>query len=62
MEVEFEVEKISINRNGSALLLAGSDAHCVMYLYGRASSKDNAIICRYDIKPMCFRFIVSLAF
>lgn len=46
VEVEFEVKKISINRNGSALLLAGSDAHCVMYLYGRASSKDNAIICR----------------
>lgn len=47
MKIEFEVHKISINRNGSALLLAGSDALCVMYLYGRASSTDNAMICRY---------------
>lgn len=46
VKIEFEVHKISINRNGSALLLAGSDALCVMYLYGRASSTDNAMICR----------------
>ncbi|XWS07643.1 hypothetical protein CRYUN_Cryun41cG0007100 [Craigia yunnanensis] len=46
MELDFVVNKISINRNGSALLLAGSDDLCVMYLYGRTSSKDNTIICR----------------
>ncbi|KAK8508334.1 hypothetical protein V6N13_055783 [Hibiscus sabdariffa] len=45
-ELNFVVNKISINRNGSALLLAGSDDLCVMYLYGRSSTKDNAIICR----------------
>ncbi|XP_021295358.1 nuclear pore complex protein NUP88 [Herrania umbratica] len=46
VELNFVVNKISINRNGSALLLAGSDDLCVMYLYGRTSSKDNSIICR----------------
>ncbi|PON37550.1 Nucleoporin [Parasponia andersonii] len=46
VEPGFVVHKISINRNGSALLLVGSDALCVMYLYGRASSKDDSVICR----------------
>ncbi|XP_022745991.1 nuclear pore complex protein NUP88 [Durio zibethinus] len=46
MELNFVVNKISINRNGSALLLAGSDDLCVMYLYGRTSTKDNTILCR----------------
>ncbi|GMI87256.1 EMBRYO DEFECTIVE 2789, MODIFIER OF SNC1,7 [Hibiscus trionum] len=45
-ELNFVVNKISINRNGSALLLAGSHDLCVMYLYGRSSTKDNTIICR----------------
>ncbi|MBA0841689.1 hypothetical protein Goarm_004173, partial [Gossypium armourianum] len=45
-ELNFVVNKISINRNGSALLLAGSDDLCVMYLYGRSSTKENAIVCR----------------
>ncbi|KAE8717746.1 Nuclear pore complex protein NUP88 [Hibiscus syriacus] len=45
-ELNFVVNKISINRNGSALLLAGSDDLCIMFLYGRSSTKDNAIICR----------------
>ncbi|KAF8009899.1 hypothetical protein BT93_J0775 [Corymbia citriodora subsp. variegata] len=44
-EIKFAVDKISINRNGSALLLEGSDALCVMYLYGRSSAADD-IICR----------------
>lgn len=39
------VHKISINRNGSAILLAGSDGLCVMYLYGR-TTEQNTIICR----------------
>lgn len=43
---DFAVQKISINRNGSALLLSGSGGLCVMYLYGRTSNKDNATICR----------------
>ncbi|KAL0359183.1 UNVERIFIED_CONTAM: Nuclear pore complex protein [Sesamum angustifolium] len=43
---EFEVNKISINRNGSALLLAGLEGLCVMYLYGRSSTEENTIICR----------------
>ncbi|XWS65854.1 hypothetical protein CRYUN_Cryun05aG0149700 [Craigia yunnanensis] len=46
IELNFVVNKISINRIGSALLLAGSDDLCVMYLYGRTSTKDNTIICR----------------
>ncbi|KAF4353389.1 hypothetical protein F8388_016350 [Cannabis sativa] len=46
VELEFAVHKISINRSGSALFLFGSDALSVMYLYGRGSSKDDAIICR----------------
>ncbi|KAB2011008.1 hypothetical protein ES319_D10G284500v1 [Gossypium barbadense] len=45
-ELNFVVNKISINRNGSALLLAGLDDLCVMYLYGRSSTKENAIVCR----------------
>lgn len=54
------VHKISINWNFSALLLVGSDALCVMYLYGRASSKDDAIICRYGNKMvMHYRFSLN---
>ncbi|KAK2981001.1 hypothetical protein RJ640_023327, partial [Escallonia rubra] len=45
-QLGFVVNKISINRNGSALLLAGTDGLCVMYLYGRTSTKDNTLICR----------------
>ncbi|KZV34956.1 hypothetical protein F511_04930 [Dorcoceras hygrometricum] len=42
----FDVNKISINRNGSALLLAGQEGIRVIYLYGRASREENTIICR----------------
>lgn len=40
------VNKISINSDGSALLLAGSDGLCVMYLYGRNVTEDRTTICR----------------
>ncbi|GLT31465.1 hypothetical protein SLA2020_061980 [Shorea laevis] len=46
VQLNFVVNRISINRSGSALLLAGSDGLCVMYLYGRTSTKDNTIVCR----------------
>ncbi|XP_059666426.1 nuclear pore complex protein NUP88 [Cornus florida] len=46
VQLSFVVNKVSINRNGSALLLAGLDGLCVMNLYGRTSTKDNTIICR----------------
>ncbi|XP_048325625.2 nuclear pore complex protein NUP88 isoform X1 [Ziziphus jujuba] len=46
VQLDFVVHKISINRNGSALFLSGSDGLCIMYLYGRASSKHNTMICR----------------
>ncbi|KAD7480261.1 hypothetical protein E3N88_03397 [Mikania micrantha] len=46
VELNFIVDRISINRHGSALLLEGSNGLRVMYLYGRSSSKDSAIICR----------------
>lgn len=42
--VYFDVSKISINRNGSALLLTGQDGLRVIYLYGRASREENTII------------------
>lgn len=47
MQPDFVVHKISINRDGSALFLSGSDGLCIMHLYGRSSSKDNTIMCRY---------------
>ncbi|KAM0023565.1 putative nucleoporin NUP88/NUP82 [Helianthus debilis subsp. tardiflorus] len=46
VELNFVVGRITINRHGSALLLEGSNGLCVMYLYGRSSSKDSAVICR----------------
>ncbi|KAK9282957.1 hypothetical protein L1049_011182 [Liquidambar formosana] len=46
VQLNFTVNKISINRNGSAMLLAGLDGLCIMYLYGRNSAKDNSVICR----------------
>ncbi|WCJ19851.1 nuclear pore complex protein-related [Euphorbia peplus] len=46
VQIDFVVNRISINRNGSALLLAGSDGLCVMYLYGRSSTRDNSVVCR----------------
>nr|XP_027104338.1 nuclear pore complex protein NUP88-like [Coffea arabica] len=46
VQLNYEVQKISINRHGSAMLLSGSDRLCVMYLYGKTSVKDNIVICR----------------
>ncbi|KAK1409351.1 hypothetical protein QVD17_35877 [Tagetes erecta] len=46
VELDFMVDSISINRHGSALLLEGLNGLRVMYLYGRSSSKDSAVICR----------------
>lgn len=55
VKLNFEVSRISINRNGSALLLIGSDGLCVMYLYGRTCSSDNkTIICR------CISCVIAL--
>lgn len=48
MQLDFEVQRISINRNGSALFLVGLDGLYVMYLYGRTSTKENTVICRYN--------------
>ncbi|KAL7108829.1 hypothetical protein ACP275_06G137800 [Erythranthe tilingii] len=42
----FEVNKISINRNGSALFLSGLEGLRVIYLYGRSSTEENSILCR----------------
>lgn len=44
--LNFVVNRISINRNGSAILLAGLDGLRVMYLYGRSSTQVNTTICR----------------
>ncbi|XP_004500480.1 nuclear pore complex protein NUP88 [Cicer arietinum] len=44
--LDFDVHRISINRNGTAILLFGSERLCVMYLYGRTSKKDVNLICR----------------
>ncbi|KAI3982067.1 hypothetical protein MKX01_018973 [Papaver californicum] len=46
VHLSFVVSNISINKNGSALLLFGDHGLCVMYLIGRNSTKDNTIICR----------------
>lgn len=51
--LNFVVNRISINRNGSAILLAGSDGLRVMYLYGRSSMQVNTTICRYEKKTKC---------
>ncbi|CAI9091694.1 OLC1v1026783C1 [Oldenlandia corymbosa var. corymbosa] len=45
-QLDYDVQKISINRNGSAIFLSGVGRLCVMYLFGRSSSKQSAIICR----------------
>lgn len=47
MPLNFEVNRISINKNSSALLLVGLEDLRVMYLYGRSSMEENTIICRY---------------
>ncbi|PHU02730.1 Nuclear pore complex protein NUP88 [Capsicum chinense] len=56
VELNIEVQRISINRNGSALLLVGLDGLYVMYLYGRTSTKENTIICRTILvgSEICF--------
>lgn len=46
VELNFMVDRITINRHGSALLLEGLNGLRVMYLYGRSSSNDGAVICR----------------
>ncbi|XAR65925.1 hypothetical protein NMG60_11011935 [Bertholletia excelsa] len=46
MPLTFMVDKISINRNGSAILLSGLDGLRVMYLYGHTSKKNATSVCR----------------
>ncbi|KAH7839365.1 hypothetical protein Vadar_003240 [Vaccinium darrowii] len=48
VRLKFVVSKVSINRNGSALLLAGPDGLSVVYLYGCTSTIDGSgpSICR----------------
>ncbi|KGN50650.1 nuclear pore complex protein NUP88 [Cucumis sativus] len=47
VQLDFVVQKISINQNGSALALVGSGGLCIMYLYGHSSTSDNnTVICR----------------
>ncbi|KAL0874836.1 hypothetical protein Bca101_024541 [Brassica carinata] len=46
LQVKFSVDKISINKCGSAVILAGSDGICVMYLFGRASVIQDNVVCR----------------
>ncbi|KAH9622971.1 hypothetical protein KSS87_004355 [Heliosperma pusillum] len=46
IDLGFVVNKISINKNGSALLLGSSAGIHIFFLYGRNSVKDNSIICR----------------
>uniref|UniRef100_A0A1J3DKG1 Nuclear pore complex protein NUP88 n=1 Tax=Noccaea caerulescens TaxID=107243 RepID=A0A1J3DKG1_NOCCA len=46
LQLTFSVNKISVNKSGSAVLLAGSDGIRVMYLFGRASAIEDNIICR----------------
>jgi nuclear pore complex protein Nup88 len=45
IQLSFVINKISINKNGSAMLLISPDGISVMYLYGRTSTRQNAIIC-----------------
>ncbi|TQD83359.1 hypothetical protein C1H46_031069 [Malus baccata] len=61
VKLDFAVHKISINRNGSALLLSGSSNLCVMYLYGWTSNKDNATICStlwFGLPPPLLRLAI----
>ncbi|KAK6121889.1 hypothetical protein DH2020_044363 [Rehmannia glutinosa] len=46
MPLSFEVNKISINRDGSAMLLVGLEGLRFMHLYGHSSPEENTIICR----------------
>ncbi|KAF9599136.1 hypothetical protein IFM89_035415 [Coptis chinensis] len=47
VKLDFVVDTISVNRNGSAMLLSGSHALSVMFLYGTTSDGDNnTLICR----------------
>lgn len=58
----FHVDKIFVNRNGSALLLAGSEGFCVMYLYGRSSMEENIIICRYANICLILKILFPFSF
>ncbi|KAG2262663.1 hypothetical protein Bca52824_069742 [Brassica carinata] len=46
LQLAFSVNKVSINKSGSAVILAGADGICVMYLFGRASVIQDNVICR----------------
>lgn len=46
VQLDFEIHKISINMNGSAVLLSGLEGLYIMYLYGRTSVKENTTICQ----------------
>ena len=62
MQLNSEVQRISINRNGSALFLVGLDGLYVMYLYGRTSTKESTIICRYNFLILVLYGYVFFAF
>lgn len=55
---DFDVQKISINRNGTAMLLSGSERLCVMYLYGRTSKQDVNLICRFSLDNLLLDLLV----
>lgn len=46
VHLDFEIHKISINTNGSAVLLSGVEGLYIMHLYRRTSAKENTTICR----------------
>ena len=52
LQLAFSVNKVSINKSGSAVILAGADGICVMYLFGRASVIQDIVICRFSLNNL----------
>lgn len=52
LQLAFSVNKVSINKSGSAVILAGADGICVMYLFGRASVIQDNVICRFSLQTL----------
>lgn len=62
IQINLLVQHISLNREGSSVLLSGYGGVYVMYIHDRMSSVGNTTVCRYEddilrfnFNPICFR-------
>lgn len=57
-DLGYEVTHISLNTDGSSLLLAGSHNINVLYVHERVSEDGDTIICRYISSSLLYLMLI----